>query len=1138
MFGQHFTQTIQELKKYVIKYGEEPIALYFNAIHWEQHANGNISLSKVVLKTQPPDEFIAGLNDSYSVEFFQETFNSFDNSVSDYFDKLHANTVISGNVGDYRELHFCLYIPLYEPELWEQSKTLINELKSLNRPTHIDVVGFTADLANVIYPDDANNVTRRERELQTKKIAQEIVKYKEENQGNIYHFLVMQNTQTGGVSLNLDTNSFVRIVGEFAVMCVENYQSIFGIVPQESDLQTFGFSELHFDKYYFIEYLLHKAYLYAMDREGVQQEEVDINMAFNKSNAILKDKVSLLSDFIKAEVLPRIEQKQDEMHIVEDLAPLLKSKLNEFDSESNDFINDRQLSIPAKRAILTALLGYDDPLFVNTIFNDNTLLFDDLNTEAMNVFIDANNALLATGTPGTALLSNNNQPVVFPLKDMKKLRTEMQRRMGYIRELELETQELETQIGNISASQKCLIENGFFVLGDNKYRLLPSITEDPLKETYQAHPTTVQSVDLRNYFNNIKNQEQQGSCLAFTLTSIYEYILKSNNVKQIDLSEAFLYYNTRKKTGNEEEDNGSNLQNAIDSLAEYGICLENLCPYDENVFNKKPDENAYADALQRRVKKALNVNGTLHDIKSALSDGHPVAISLKIYPSFGNNSFGFVQLPSEKELANIEAEKNYSHAMVITGFNDENKFFVVRNSWGTSFGDSGYCYVPYSYISDTSLFNWACIISDVDVYSAVTKNPKSTLRFDETDVNIRYAIANNLCNEEKSLLKKNEKEYELLRFEYERLKQLLKNPNTQSQLRQFTKERITKEIETFRQQREQIKEEKYKQLDAFDKRTRKTGIKLSLLAAAVIAIVFLLAYFIGWKFLAQEYAWFREYTWYSFASVVVIVGSLFFYFPYRQKKRKKLEDEFDNELENLAIQKSNKDKELTQTSLKMHVTAHFLTELFKLHIAIIAKYNATSSFLANLQAWYHEENNTIKTLDANTQLPFIPLLKNEVLDTFFEQYKESVTQQISLCKNIAEFSYRIVNDTISKEDLKRYKEDIKKQCINELKDLIEGFNVYSYLCNNIQYDYLDANSVSAILLKLDEKSSIFLCDNGSQVIVPSKFILIHTPTDNDTRQWEQFFPRYFTEQPNAKYFLSPYKVIVFQLADLSLQQFN
>jgi len=1157
MFGQHFAQTIQELKKYVIKYGEKPIPPYFNAIHWDQNLNGDVTLSKVELSIGHTDEFISGLNDLYSVELVKETFRSADkeDAVSHYFDRLCASTITSGNVGDYSELHLCLYISLYEAEFWEQAKTLIAWLKSLkNRLMHIDLVGFTSDLASVIHAEDETTAQQKKvRELQSKTTIQEIVKYRNENQDNVEHFLVMQNTQTRGISLNLNHDSFVRVLGEFAMTCVENYQIVFPL-PRESEkeLQSFGLSVLHFDKYYFIEYLLHKAYQFAMEREGIQKEAVDINIAFNKSKDILKDRIYLLSDFFKKEVLPRLDKKQEENHIVAEVAPLLNAKLNEIGSDCDTIIKDKKISIPVKRAILTALLGYDDELFVNTIFDDNTLIFDDLDSEAMNVFINANNALLYQGKgryeytdeekeqANKAILSKNNEPVIYPLNDMKKLRLEMQRRMSYVRDLESQRKKMESQIGNISESKKCLVEGEFYVFGEHKFRLLPKIEEIPLNEDYVPHVANVASIDLRENFTNIKSQGQQGSCTAHVLASIYEYILKSNKAQKTDLSEAFLYYNARKKAGKEHLDEGSIYHLAIEALMEFGICEESLMPYSENDFTTSPTEEAFDDALLRRVRKAVNVKRNINDLKSALEDGYPVAICAVLYDSFGQGHKGIVSLPTQEELETVQnvENKHRHHAMVVCGYSDENKLFIVRNSWGTDFGDNGYCYMPYSYMTDENLVPFAAAITEIETaekYSVLIKKSKSVLRFDETDIAIRLAITNNLISEEHLLLRKNESDYNSLRASYELLKQLLKNPNKQSSLRNSTKERIAKEIQNIGESREKVRTEKYKQLDKFDKQTRETEIKLSLMAAAIVVVVFLLAYFVGWR----VFAW--KYTWYSFGVVTAIVSSLFLYFPYRKKKRRELELGFDEELEQLAIRKANKVNELVQINLKMHIAGHFLTKLFELQSAVTAKYNATSSFLSNLKAWYSEESKTINQLDANTQLPFISLLKNKDLDTYFETYKRVITEHISLCEKIVDFSERIENETISKKDLKQCKDAIKESCVRELEVLIKNFDIYSYLCNQtVRYEFLDADSkfIAEILPKLDEKSHIFLCDNGTSRMEINKFIAINAPTDDDARQWERFYPRYFTDRPNSLSFLSPYKVMVIQLADLNISQIN
>ncbi len=51
------------------------------------------------------------------------------------------------------------------------------------------------------------------------------------------------------------------------------------------------------------------------------------------------------------------------------------------------------------------------------------------------------------------------------------------------------------------------------------------------------------------------------------------------------------------------------------------------------------------------------------------------------------------------------------HAVLLAGFDDAAGggagHFIVRNSWGTSWGDGGYGYLPYAYVAAHGLQAWA-----------------------------------------------------------------------------------------------------------------------------------------------------------------------------------------------------------------------------------------------------------------------------------------------------------------------------------------------------------------------------------------------------------------------------------------------
>ena len=123
-----------------------------------------------------------------------------------------------------------------------------------------------------------------------------------------------------------------------------------------------------------------------------------------------------------------------------------------------------------------------------------------------------------------------------------------------------------------------------------------------------------------------------GACTAFAVVSVYEHIVKRNQKKEIDLSELFAYQNARRRMSEDCKENGegTSIYDMVTGMGEDGICLETLHPYVvENL--PEPSEEAKADAQGRKITKALNVERNLQDIKSALSQGYPVIISLRLF---------------------------------------------------------------------------------------------------------------------------------------------------------------------------------------------------------------------------------------------------------------------------------------------------------------------------------------------------------------------------------------------------------------------------------------------------------------------------------------------------------------------------
>jgi C1A family cysteine protease len=98
-------------------------------------------------------------------------------------------------------------------------------------------------------------------------------------------------------------------------------------------------------------------------------------------------------------------------------------------------------------------------------------------------------------------------------------------------------------------------------------------------------------------------------------------------------------------------------------------------------------------------------------MKAVLADGYPIAIGFTVYESFESEhvtSTGIVPLPRFWE------QPVGGHAVLIVGYDNRRNWFIVRNSWGASWGMSatsygphggngGYCVMPYNYLTNRRL---------------------------------------------------------------------------------------------------------------------------------------------------------------------------------------------------------------------------------------------------------------------------------------------------------------------------------------------------------------------------------------------------------------------------------------------------
>jgi C1A family cysteine protease len=238
-----------------------------------------------------------------------------------------------------------------------------------------------------------------------------------------------------------------------------------------------------------------------------------------------------------------------------------------------------------------------------------------------------------------------------------------------------------------------------------KYHWRASIP-DPRDIPYQLLNTSTplpSTVDLRPYASPIDDQGNLGSCTGNACAGAIELLDRKRYNRQTQVSRLFIYYYERYIEGTVNYDSGAYVRDAIRATYNYGAPLESLWPYNINKFAVRPPIAAINDAAKRKVKQYLSVAN--HDAcLNALSNGYPVLIGFMVYSSFESGNWwrpsgnGIMPYPNTTRESLLGG-----HCVLLVGYDMNHNYYIVRNSWGTSWGQQGYFYMPFSVIQNSNM---------------------------------------------------------------------------------------------------------------------------------------------------------------------------------------------------------------------------------------------------------------------------------------------------------------------------------------------------------------------------------------------------------------------------------------------------
>ena len=270
------------------------------------------------------------------------------------------------------------------------------------------------------------------------------------------------------------------------------------------------------------------------------------------------------------------------------------------------------------------------------------------------------------------------------------------------------------------------------LLDDSAYQAVPSQPNYGVK----ASDDSIYKVDLSPYCPKVANQGPYSTCtgwaLAYGALSIQHAIAAGWEGQQEKITRhaysAYFLYNQLKTEGDCQE--GTAMTDALELMKNTGNVLS--ADFDSLGCSHRPDSGDFYIAQKHRIKayrklfkKDAESRKKIHAIKQSLINHKPVAIGIQPrenfmdlagrqwwFPDIGNSPYSLM-----------------AHALVVVGFDDGKGSyggaFQLMNSFGSNWGDHGFCWVNYEDLAKYCLYAFQLSIDTeatekVDLYGRIS----------------------------------------------------------------------------------------------------------------------------------------------------------------------------------------------------------------------------------------------------------------------------------------------------------------------------------------------------------------------------------------------------------------------------------
>jgi len=217
-----------------------------------------------------------------------------------------------------------------------------------------------------------------------------------------------------------------------------------------------------------------------------------------------------------------------------------------------------------------------------------------------------------------------------------------------------------------------------------------------------AAPAIPASKDLREAWWTINDQGSTGSCVGWaTADSVLRWhFVKAERLPTTGfLSPRFIWMAsketdpliTRPTTFIETE--GTSLKAALDIARKFGVVRDSTLPFASGKLYPGQAKTFYAIAALRKILAYFNLDTNLTNWRSWLATKGPILTRLDVDSTWDSAT------STSGNLDEYQPDtKRGGHAVAIIGYKSDR--FIVRNSWGTGWGDKGFAYASLAYAQE------------------------------------------------------------------------------------------------------------------------------------------------------------------------------------------------------------------------------------------------------------------------------------------------------------------------------------------------------------------------------------------------------------------------------------------------------